>query len=111
MSAVAKVYGHICVALDTHPKLQSFLTDQVVEWGRISVDRLDVSRLDNDSSALLDVAVLPLPDGKGLSLPEKAMVLVAIYNLQRPVPRPKSNRPLAAKITRDQTPRTVEVTH
>ncbi|MFT5328413.1 MAG: hypothetical protein ACI8P0_006326 [Planctomycetaceae bacterium] len=81
MSAVAEAYGHICVALDTQPKLLSFLTDQVVEWGRISVDRLDVNRSDNESSALLEFAVLPLPDGKELSLrSEKAMVLVAIYN-------------------------------
>ncbi len=40
MSVVAKAYGRISEALDTHPNLRSFLTDQVVEWGRITVNHV-----------------------------------------------------------------------
>lgn len=78
LPVVDKAYGYICEAIDTHPQFLSFLTEQVVEWGRTSVERLDASRSDPDAE-LLDLAVLPLPS-RPLSLAEKAMVLVAIYN-------------------------------
>lgn len=123
MSVVAKAYGCICEALDTQPTLQTFLADQAIEWGKISVLQLDADRwqqiqrnrsrgtlketetrtpeISRPSGRLLlplvrnprsvaairvalaselrDFAVLPLPS-RSLSLPEKAMVLVAIYN-------------------------------
>ena len=78
MSLVAKAYGSICEALDTYPKLQSFLEDQIIEWAHISIDRLDKNRA-QPGAGLLDFTVLPLPS-RSLSLPEKAMVIVAIYN-------------------------------
>jgi hypothetical protein len=155
LSVVAEAYGHICEALDKHPTLSVFLTDQVVEWGRITIERLEADRwlprlrmrlrrtlrvsvsracrrtarcrphgpsrrfllrsprsvsLSNcrpnrartrhqlivryshpvnrlyPPSKLVNFAVLPLPLGdpslpsRSLSLPEKAMVVVAIYN-------------------------------
>lgn len=78
MSVVAKAYAHICEALDRQPTFQKFLADQTIEWGKISVRRLDKHRSSTEE-ALLNFAVLPLPS-RSLSIPEKAMVLVAIYN-------------------------------
>lgn len=94
MSAIATAYGHICEALDSQSTLLSFLSDQLVEWGRSCVDRLDT---EPDSS---DIAVLPLP-ARDLTLSEKAMVLVVIYNARcagRSPIVPASERTLEAKI-------------